>query len=483
MGNVIDNLELENALTFFMVPFYYKGTTFSLKDSLWVEEKSKLMKSDYLFPYIMKFLQGQMDGITNPSERLSIYALNEESEFFKKAWKRLQDGNVVNLDKNGTEVKFSLQPKGKNGFKKPHLFVSEPANIGILSFCMELENKYKTMQNLKMFNYVMHKIDSQAPMCQNVNMMLRDTDNDNGKASKEKARSIARKYIAPHTEKKPSVPETAFSWDVKTLIDGFIENFEIFTPPRVHVFTFAQIDDSQDNDIELDDIKLDLFKLSKCETDEYNVIDDEDVIRDVLQTYKNIYVSSSVSGTTMIAIAQSQNRGFITNMDNDSLPRYLWIYMLTLIQRFSLMYLDIRITEVLKKKDSEELWSLLDTICSVKIRCLYSEVSPFSQHNKFYQYCCKSFNIDGHYGEIDSKTQLMMNVINHNEQLLEEENDRNTEKGQRRLNIVVAFLTIAQVADAFYSLTNNNISYAVSSAVFAVIIICLIFMDDIKKMI
>jgi hypothetical protein len=230
----------------------------------------------------------------------------------------------------------------------------------------------------------------------------------------------------------------------------------------MHVFTYCQIDDSREDCITKDEIMPDLLRLSRCVSDKYMLPFAElEKNGATLQSFDNIYCASSVEGTAIIAIAKKANKGFVSQLDGNVRLRYLWIYMLAIIQRYTLLYMNRQLTIVASENNEHKLWNLIKTIKEVKIRCYYTDVSPYTQHSQFYQLCCKNLHIREAFNEIDEKTKALNMTISHDMQsLLKLQNDafvvseRKAESGQRRLNLVVGILTVFQVAGVIYEFTN-----------------------------
>jgi hypothetical protein len=275
--------------------------------------------------------------------------------------------------------------------------------------------------------------------------------------------------IAPFDETQEYSPYAEFTWDTK----GFVEllltdvSHSLFSKIRMHVFTYCQIDDSKDDVLTKQDLLPDLLKLSRCVTDKY-LLPFEKLEKEgaTLESFENIYYASSVEGTAIIAVAKKSNKGFISQMDGNIRQRYLWIYMLAIIQRYTLLNMNRQLMEVDYANDENKLWCLIDTIKNVKIRCYYTDVSPYTQHSQFYQLCCRNLHIKEAFNEIEEKTNALDMTLSHD-----------LEKGQRRLNLVVGILTVFQVAGVIYEFsktTEYKIWATASTFILGFAILCLV---------
>lgn len=531
-----ESIRLEKAFTYFIIPFYYEGNDYAVLkvddnplEAMWEKSKGKILneEDDVLYPYIINFLQGQSN------DHLDIYSINSTPKSSaRKFWdafsqkpaavdKRKKDKTQTKTDKETSkslhsadlEIKnekgeklilptaFDLQrDSGYTGLKSPHLFISPSANIGILFFCIGLGEDDKTIDNLKRFNYYLHKVSKPLNKCTTSSFQLNKQifPNEQARLSKENRIVGFRKMIAPHgSVKQLCTPYCEFNWNIRALIDMLLSDVKglkqedgkkiecgvhLFSNTRAHLFTFCQIDGIQTS-YEYDDIKKDLMCLSRCVNDRYMLPIDDSVEKSMcLKTFNNIYFASSVEGAAMIAISKKENEEYIKQIDNQGLPRYLSIYILVLIQRYSMLHINRRLTELSSDTASASLWNILDIIKRVKVHCFYTDVSPYTQHNQFYQHCNKNLHIYETFNEIDNKTKILNLTISHDTQELleqqkkvfesqrEEENrrekvqlkldkqrddalreaERKAESGQRRLNLVVGILTVFQVAGVIF---------------------------------
>lgn len=492
----LQSQQIEKAYTFFMVPFYYDSEMdFSIK-GMWKLDTEKVSNEgedgDVLYAHIMDFLQGQMKNNVEQDEHLDIYSLDiyKESSWYTEFWSPfINHANVAYIPIAKNEAKedvfhtlsFNILSSDEQGFKAPHLFIYRAAKIGILTFCVELAGKKKNISDLKQLNYYLHKIFKPTCRCVCPNLSInekRHFANDEERCAAETRLQQVRQYIAPYDEAEEYSPYRDFTWDMKGLTDLLLTDIDchLFSNIRMHVFTYCQIDDSEKEILTNDDLLPDLLKLSRCVSDKY-MLPFAELERSgaTLQSFENIYYASSVEGTAIIAVAKKANKGFISQLDGNIRLRYLWIYMLTIVQRYTLLNMNRQLIQVASENDEQKLWNLIKTIKEVKIRCYYTDVSPYTQHSQFYQLCCRNLHVKEAFQEIDTKTKALNLTISHDLQKLleeqqatmqqqhqeEEKREKEQEKmlrkaehraqsGQNRLNLVVGILTVFQVAGVIY---------------------------------
>lgn len=541
------SMKLEKAFTYFMIPFYYEGEDYKVlkvsespSDAMWEASKGKILneEDDVLYSYIINFIQGK----TN--DHLDIYNINSDAKSpARKFWdvfsqkpivedekkkkksqqetekkeknekeppKSLHSTYLEVEDENGEKTiiptTFDLQrDNGYTGLKSPHLFISPSANTGILTFCIGLGERNRTMDDLKRLNYCLHKISKPLNKCTTSSFSLKERTfyNEEARISTHKNIIGYRNIINAHDDNQKWSPDYEFSWNIRTLIDSLLSDvkgikhengrtkecdIQLFSDTRAHLFTFCQIDGIQ-TPYEYEGIKLDLMRLSRCVNDKYMLPVDEAMEKDMcLKTFSNIYFSSSVEGAAMIAISKKENEDFVKQIDNQGLPRYLSIYLLVMIQRYSMLNINRRLTELCADTSDTSLWDILKIIKKVKVHCYYTDVSPYSQHNQFYQHCNKNLHVRETFNEIDNKTKVLNLTISHDMQVLMEEqknalevqrleeirrekeqqalekqrnedikrSEQKAESGQRRLNLVVGVLTVFQVAGVIFEFTDGT---------------------------
>lgn len=526
-NNYFDNhyFPITGNATMFIVPFYYgeenekqhilngEANFFVSEedDSLWEKETQMLTdekEGSVIYPYIMSFLQGQMmDEEFSKDGHLAIYSIAdidrrqvkkekyEQRTIIKKFWNKFeQSEHQIDVGtKDAPHILSFKFNKGKHKTLKPHLYIFSSARIGLLTFGIELTTPKATTNDLKLLNYYLHKIAKPVTKCITRGLCVTaDLDSELREKQLLTFRS-ARAYLEEHKEKNkkntPADNSIEFSWNMRTLIDLMLKDVQgivclpkesdtiqtpvvLFTPPRIHVFTYCGIEDMQ-NLYNPNHILAELYKLSRCVNDKYLLPNEESSREDYLQTFENVYVSSTIEGTAFVALSKEQNKSFFDGFASIFALRYVWIYMLAMIQRYSLLNMDRMLTildandvknklrelkvvnrqnnsSVVIEKHSKLLWRLLEAIRNVKVRCHFTDISPFTQHNAFYEHCCDKLHVTRAYEEIDHKTNALNLTINHDLQLIQAGRER-------RLNLFLGILAALQALGVVYELISSLI--------------------------
>lgn len=478
MGENIQNTvypKLEKAYTFFMVPFYYEGEWEKVYSRLnrWQPIREDLYTEDILYPYIMDLFKSE--GSYNKSSLLIYEFESSDNGIHSQMFvdRILGKKQILLLGKNAEEKKnpqlinYTLLNKGNFA---PHLFVSPTAKIGLLTFSVELENTCTTEQHISL-NYWLHKrneLDKYQCVC-----LKPEKQEETGMPKDGKLILDAIPGLWKKSQKNTRKEIDYMCWNINDFVDCIMgtmgearvgeERIQYFSSYRMHLFSFRSMQDSE-NLLKPEDINHDLIQLSRCVNSNYLLLFDKLMEEGaVLQTYENIYISSAIEGASIICIGKKVNEKFIADIHSKFSRQYLLIYILVLLQRYTLQSIERKITEYesTDKKSDTKLWSLIDVVCRIKTNCYYTDVSIYSHHSQFYQFCCKNLHIPETFKEVGEKIELLKLTTDRNLQKIQQKSERL----QRLLNIIVALLTIAQVMQAVFELstTKEDISFAINA--------------------
>lgn len=483
-----DSIILENSFTVFMVPFYFQNKNEDINsihcalkgNPFWEFQEGKITNEgdggDILYPYIMEFLQGDMDEKSLSSDKILRYCPKDNDKLpkeYKELWKALKDSYSLLGD---TGKKFKVLKEAKSGFLTPHIFLSSSARIGILTYAIKIYNDQNTLSDLITSNYSLHKLHGQAVdwTCPSLKM-------NKFKGSEDVKQELianklnAMKLLKPN-EKNIDV-YSDLTWNMSDFVAMLLKcigsKIRYFSNARAHLFTYCQIDDSVNENLHYDDLKPYLFQLSRIQNEKYQLdISNEDIQGSCLKTFSNIYTVSCVEGTVMMAVAKKVNKGFIENFGSHVRDRYLWLYMLAVIQRYSILNLNRIMAEDEDGMSSKELRSIYDVVQKVMIHNYYTDVSPYTHHNQFYNHSCKCLHVIDSYREIEKKTGVLSQNIIQNAQ--DEENEK-----QGYLNIIVSLLTVFQMGGVVFDFVNrdssDNLLWPILVMVLSILIIIWLF--------
>lgn len=464
LGELKENsILVQNSHTFIVVPFYY-DEAFTV-NSWWKEEENVLSNDGFngelLYPYIMDFLQGDVQfrqdfNSYTEKERfknekllrqsLKIYRLNVDDSERAMFWNTFATSthSIYYSDKGNEKIDFSLyaeewSKKQKqfqivwNDFYLPHLFISPIGNVGLLTFHICPCGQKCSIEVLKSLNYFFHKLQGDIHKCICHNLV------------EENAQKY-RKYIQWHLEedikKHPEQTwnsESGFTWNSKALIDMFLRDdetvsltwkkgifprkkYKLFGTERVNLLTYCMVCDRLIEQVSDSEIIIELTRLARCVDNKYLLPHSNPSFADTYtKLYENIYAAAAIEGTAVITIQQQNNDRFIQDYHKNSIrKKYVWIYILVMLQRFTLMNLNRQLANFDALHSAEEqdnskgdIWDLLRIVRFVKVHSYYTDVSSYTHFFEFYQLCCRNMHINETYQEIDSKTKILNISISH----------------------------------------------------------------------
>lgn len=509
------SLNSEKGYTFFFVPFYFDEGDWEMihreKLNKWVRISEELYSEDILYPYIMDVFK---QSAPTDVPRLEIYEFATKDEGINSPLfvdRILGKKHVAVLAKNVGEQKnakvISFRLIDEKNFA-PHLFISSTARIGIFTFSIELLDDVN-VDNQIILNYYFHKRnETNKYQC----VCLRPDRQDEIPVSTN-ANSLGEMIpdLWRSSQRSTKGNIDYICWNLDDFVNCLLatmgrpkegqKRIRYFSKERMHLFTFRSMMDV-DNKLKKEDVTTDILRLSRCVNANY-MLPIEQLIQQgsVLQTYENIYFSSSIEGAAMIGIGKEENAEFVCDLYNKFNREYLLVYILVLIQKYTLQSLERRIAEFesSSKQSDEELWNLINVICRIKASCYYTDVSIYTHHSQFYRLCCKNLHIPETFTEIGEKVELLKHTtdkkiqeaLKKQQEMQQEakmEHEQENEAAERRqqlLNLVVAILTIAQVIQASYEIFvhRNELKMwtSIGLGMIGFIVLVILMWPDLKK--
>lgn len=422
-------MEIQKSATIIMVPFYLDnpGREEYLDNKGPWEVIPMDIQRGYLYTHIHKVLQSSV----NQSERTDnhsfhIYSLKKGSILEKVAnsVKCMSHGNQKWTFRILNEVATLLSPK---------LIVCPDTEVGMLMLPVQLLSEASPLSHadLMTFNYFIQKAkEGSAPRLQNTDDMV-----------------VNKSYTIPLL--------------VRDLLQSIIGGYHLFNENRYHLFTYVQI--RQSDLLQMDDDACDNFiRICKNQTADYQPAEN-DRENTITPMFNNIYVGSSVEGSAIMML--SKGTSFDDNYLTDAVEgRFLWIYILAFMQRISLIAIHRGLSDKQlfgsngNSLSLTELREESEKIIRMKVNTYFSDVSDYSQHNTFYQFCRKRLGVNRLFDELDDKmTQL--------DKLLSQKSDKVRESNQLWIAIVVGIMAALSAANDLTDLMAKIFSLEVNSPV------------------
>lgn len=475
-------------ISFYMVPFnlpnynYTKNAQFSrvLDSNIWKPSEMKIEK-DVFYPYIQSFLQSSVTTNTTHKLQPHDYLIYSADTTKNKLLQIIHNCTMFIQLKNGKDIKrvhFSLLNHTSN-FLSTKLVICPNASVGILMFAVEIKDKGYTLKDFMDFNYYFHKTGSQlvnvylkeqielqefAARCEESDSTTKNPNETeilmNRRRRLSERLSVLDKILnrcTPTSEadgkrtvqesdkKGKNIEDELRYWNLDSLLNvllkGIYQPTERFNKNRCHVFSYLQLPECE-FDAKL---KADFIRIYRCENEKYLVIDND--YNSLQQTFKNIYVGCSVEGGAILTITPEKENSFINQFWSSSLQqRYLWIYLMVIIQRHSLLYMLLKLTMVddyysnSTRVSLKRLREIIKKTAEIKVNTNFTEISDYTQHNSYYRFCSQQLGIESSFVEIDQKTQTINEHLN---QL----SNKKKEDNEEALTIFLAILTIASASN------------------------------------
>ena len=451
------------------------------EESVW---KPLNMKTEnyVFFTHIQSFLQKSVTGTVGQLNEMKSCELFVYSIDDKKWGGFFRDTFVMSF--NGKDRKF-IFPNNTKNFESPKLIVYPDSSVGILIIPIEIEcdrNTLLSMDELMEFNYHFHKIDkSQQPILTfpiNDIKALKGTsfyeEKKNGffKRMKDASELLCINY-APEKDKplKNYDPEKdePLKFHLLQLVERLLASistpYTLTNQKRCHVFTYMHsIDDEDLTDFEQENF----LRISRCENNKYQIINRD---KSIFQTFKNIYLAVNVEGGAMLSCGSSP---FFKGFKTDTLQqRYMWLYILSIVQRYSLINISRALGGIDDTNDMHKIVSirklrnLSDQLTRIKVNTYFSDISDYQQHNDFYQFCIEGLGVKRLFASMDHKMETLANC-------LEQKADKNSEDLQLLLAFFVAILTIFSGCNDGFQLFNRLFSMSPNPSL-PFIIYCVVF--------
>lgn len=461
-------MELKSTQSFMMIPFHYEGIKEEihewknvLDEDFWSLSKIKA-EDDILFPYIQNFLQNSINGsnsVLKPHD-YRIFSLNtNKNPGLKVIYK-----NHMAINTEGRNIIFNFLDD-INTLRSTKLIISPNASVGVLMIALELDlKKNSDIKDLMDLNYHIHKTHTQRiPIYLEDQLCIEDlkleSENETDADRKAKLKDLFGKkeeglktkmknmeciYQLTKPSKKKSDNTGIKFWNLDDLLNLLFSSIKLkcvsFNPNRCHHFTYYHAD-TKDCDNEL---KTDFLRIVHSENKKYEVVDD--VNESIIKTFENVYIGSSVEGSAVMTLNNENNEQFFSEFSRGNLQRYIWIYMMIAVQRYILLYMLERLTDIddhnsgPSKVSLKHLRGFYRKLNEIKVNTYFTDISEFSHQNKFYQFCSRQLGIQRFFIEIDQKMQSL------NDDLIQLSNFKK-EKSQRILAYIVAILTIASASN------------------------------------
>lgn len=432
-------MNLKESYTVLMLPFSIDAQRWHLPtDGMWQPAEMKT-EDDVFYSHIKDWMQAGANAanrntVEHRAHNYDIYTPGGDAATGTGVKERLAVWRKImskqwRLEKKDIAFKFVNK---ETELLSTKLMVNTFAGVGLLLLTLQLGDDAMTVERLMELNYTIHKVDRQCPAI----IPAIDLETAHPKQVEDYRRVTAALHEGGE----------ALRWDMNNLMAFLLSDvagtYTPFNVTRLHVFTYyrvAQADAGEECD-------HNFLRIVRSENGNYepNFSQTEELI---LRPFSNICMGAGVEGGAIMTLSTDEDddpttgSNHIRNFATSSLSkRYLWIYVMTVLQRLTLLRMSAELTTIdpMAQEDSSltKLQSLLERMATLKVTTYFTDISDYTQHNDYYTYCVERLKVKANFDEVDEKMELLRTTITNRKTEREEaKNDR--------LTIILAILTVA----------------------------------------
>jgi len=400
--------------------------------------------ANYLFPHVQDFFGLNQAGTTETDPNQSIlYEIKsgsltpeeKESLFLHNSlFKRTHTAEI-----EGRSISFSMFQD--ISILSPKIFYTPLTQVGIFTFGLHLDDDSAFLHNLLDTNYHLRIIA--AGQVQDI-VSPRNT-HEKAQDQEDKISEELRSFTRNDSD------QGDFKWTIKTLFDYFLSEIktriEVLSPARLQAFTYLALAD----DLEDDDLEIALFRLRRVYSHNYDPAPGFLVQkREVAQVFDKVLYGATVEGA--VVMVRPDEKPFLRNYSQTVTRRTIWTYLLAFHQRYALISAASNTKQLFgsgANPTTTEISEMVDRISKIQLKCLFNEISHYSQQNDFYYLCYNNLRVQEIFQELNQEVTEINNILT--EKWRDEEaKHRETEAGRnarnrRKLEILIAVLIIPQI--------------------------------------
>jgi len=345
-----------------------------------------------------------------------------------------------------TKQEISFRMYQGNDMLAPHIFCLPVANLCILSLGVSLTDKVSLHSFIEVNNAMRVIADGRIPL-------IRSSPNTDERAiaTEDKIATLLQNYNgnadqASHTED--------YIWSLQTYFNYLLEDFQERIPlssDRLQAFSFLSLCEKL-NDKELKPL---LFQISRLYTSKYGPSETILNTAPILYPFKSICQSCYWEGSTVLLNCDEEERKqeFFNNYGSHSVnKRTVWVYLLTLIQSYSLISSATEVSELYerdKEPDINDLALMVNKLSKIQLKCLFKEVSFITHHNQFYKLCKQSLLVPSLFAELKEEIESIIHQLNERQNKRQQANSQN-------LNVVIAIIGLSVAMSGILASTSTN---------------------------
>ena len=455
-----ESIALTDSFTFFLYDFKlnkpFRSYEVFSEGSRGVWKRSSVQPDEsYLFPHVRDFFTKNI-GLAEPDEnQFVIYEL-------KRDHVSPEDKVKLSLFNNLFSKPHFLAQAGKDkenlhfnmmadvSVLSPKIFICPLTSIGLFTFCFKLADAQNTLENLLNFNFKARTIS----LGQEILFGTPGSTHEQAMAREIKT----NEDLAQFTKSKPKTHFTESGvhyWTLRTFVNYFLQDLDAdsykeISPSRIQAFTYAQTE----RKLPKEELRHAIFRLRRMYNYNYlppEIQSFED--QECFQPFEQIHFGASVEGVAVLLNAdKSELPEFLRNYNGVLKQRSIWTYILSYHQRLALIVSATEVADLYERNQSpsmQQLSVIVKKITRVQLKCMFNEISHFTQQNDFYYLCCRNLRLPSLFLEIKEELTELNNTLaeewHKEEESARRLNAEQEKKRERNFSTLIGMLMVPQI--------------------------------------
>lgn len=470
-------IKLYDSFTLFLYDFKLKKSFAELflskNESLSIWNRSAIKPDEsYLFNHVQDFFTNNSNQGEIDENQCVIYELKKDNlspqekqklSLFNNLFSKTHSMPDKSEDPSQEQLrKINFKLYNDSTVLSPKIFICPLSSVGIFTFVFRLSDESNTLENLINFNYKARIFSSGQIAYFNTAANPHPKAAVQEKLIAESLIQFSKKNkdsgLLPDTKNGGSITPEIISdhqWSMRTFVNYFLQDFEKgsieeVSPARIQAFTYVQ----PEKKISGEELDHALFRLRRMYN--YNYIPAKSFIEksdETAQTFDQIHYGASVEGAVIMLNEDiGKLPAFLKNYSDVLKRRNIWTYLLAYHQRIALIVAADEVAALFGNNltpDYIELSGIIKRLTTIQLKCMFNEISHYTQQNDFYYLCCKNLRLPNLFEELKEELSELNQTLAEEWHKQEEQARINKEKEDKardqRITILVGLLVIPQV--------------------------------------
>jgi len=451
-------MDLVDSFSLFLYAFKMQKNDLDTPDGIWKRSLLEPEKNFYFNHVQSFFIKNNADVTTIADESCCVrYELHRDKTTERQKEKLLLFNQLFSRTaqtmpgENKQAVLFKVFTD--NSILSPGILYNPLSGIAILSFGFALSKESNNLQNVTDLNYLVRVFGRSD----SASFAVLKKEHP---AAREQENKISQELQQFNTGRKQSEESQYHYWNIQTLIKILLQDIAddavtILSPNRLQCFTYLQADEKLNEN----ELHIASFRLRRMYNNHYfpgpHFLHGS---AETEQTFEQVHFGASIEGCAMIVNDNKEDMpSFLRNYGVVVKNRYIWSYLLAYYQRLALIEMNDELSHLYDagQPELEELLRVSSNLSKIELRALFTQVSYFSQHNDFYDFCKRNLKLGEMYGAIKEKLAGVSRIVQEEVEKEEKVKEKKREKKDRLLEVMIAALLIPEIIFEFLSMLEH----------------------------